>query len=415
MNGSVMDVNVGDGGESAISSSVSTSSLRLIDFHSVRTWWKSYMPVNLLDKVKCNETREFYERQNELLESYRAHSRDNVKYLSDIDAEFVENREDQQQQLTDDSDPENTPLLAENHDHAHAEKVKAAVIISNVCNFVLLFAQIIAFASSHSLSLMANLIDAVLDLVAGFVVYTAWRMQSSRDKYKYPIGRSRSEPLGVIGMACLMTAATLMTLEQSTQCLIAGAEGERGFVGLSPAVVALVLIALGTKLCLYLFCRSIDDVSAKSLAVDHVNDVISNAGSLTMAFLAQTVFWALDPIGGIVISCLIIYNWVKHTFEHVDNLLGRVASPQFHTIVTFIACNHHPLILKVDTVRCYHLGSGIFCEVDIVLPENLPLTIAHDIGESLQTRIERLEDVERAFVHLDTEFDHSPDIEHKIS
>ena len=40
---------------------------------------------------------------------------------------------------------------------------------------------------------------------------------------------------------------------------------------------------------------------------------------------------------------------------------------------------------------------------DIVLPFDMPLRDAHDIGEALQLRLEGLEDVERAYVHLDFE------------
>lgn len=38
---------------------------------------------------------------------------------------------------------------------------------------------------------------------------------------------------------------------------------------------------------------------------------------------------------------------------------------------------------------------------------------AHDIGESLQKAIERLPQVDRAFVHLDKDADHSASDEHK--
>jgi hypothetical protein len=38
---------------------------------------------------------------------------------------------------------------------------------------------------------------------------------------------------------------------------------------------------------------------------------------------------------------------------------------------------------------------------------------AHDIGESLQKKVESLEEVERAFVHLDFETSHNPTSEHK--
>lgn len=51
-------------------------------------------------------------------------------------------------------------------------------------------------------------------------------------------------------------------------------------------------------------------------------------------------------------------------------------------------------------------------QVDIELPEDLPLKEAHAIGESLQIKLEKLPEVERAFVHLDFECDHKP--EHSV-
>lgn len=55
---------------------------------------------------------------------------------------------------------------------------------------------------------------------------------------------------------------------------------------------------------------------------------------------------------------------------------------------------------------------GFKLQVDIELPEDLPLKEAHAIGESLQIKIEELLEVERAFVHLDFECDHKP--EHSV-
>lgn len=39
-------------------------------------------------------------------------------------------------------------------------------------------------------------------------------------------------------------------------------------------------------------------------------------------------------------------------------------------------------------------------EVDLVLPETMSLKEAHDIGQSLQDRLEMVTSIERAFVHL---------------
>ena len=66
-------------------------------------------------------------------------------------------------------------------------------------------------------------------------------------------------------------------------------------------------------------------------------------------------------------------------------------------------------MLAIDTVRAFHLSFGFLVEVDIVLPEDMLLHEAHDIGEALQIKLEALPDVERAFVHLDYEVTHAPE------
>ena len=50
---------------------------------------------------------------------------------------------------------------------------------------------------------------------------------------------------------------------------------------------------------------------------------------------------------------------------------------------------------RIDTVRAFYFGTSYLVEVDIVLPENMLLKEAHDIGEELQQKIEALSEVER--------------------
>ena len=47
------------------------------------------------------------------------------------------------------------------------------------------------------------------------------------------------------------------------------------------------------------------------------------------------------------------------------------------------------------------------------MDESLPLKISHDVSQALQRKLEGLEDVERAFVHVDYEAEHDVAEEHK--
>ena len=89
--------------------------------------------------------------------------------------------------------------------------------------------------------------------------------------------------------------------------------------------------------------------------------------------------------------------------------MGKTASPDYLQKLTYLCWNHHKDIRHIDTVRAYTFGSHYFVEVDIVLPSDMPLQEAHDIGEALQEKLESLPDIERAFVHLDYEYSHRPE------
>jgi divalent metal cation (Fe/Co/Zn/Cd) transporter len=104
-------------------------------------------------------------------------------------------------------------------------------------------------------------------------------------------------------------------------------------------------------------------------------------------------------------------NWIGTAQEQIANLTGISAPPEFLNQLTYMALNHDKNVTAVDTVRAYHFGNQLLVEVDIVLPKGMPLKQTHDIGESLQIKLESLDEVERAFVHLDWEFEHAP--EHK--
>ncbi|RLN51902.1 hypothetical protein BBJ28_00002190 [Nothophytophthora sp. Chile5] len=61
---------------------------------------------------------------------------------------------------------------------------------------------------------------------------------------------------------------------------------------------------------------------------------------------------------------------------------------------------HHPM-MRTDIVRAYHFGNNYLVEMEVILPEDMCVKDAHDISLDLQIKVEALENVERAFVHVD--------------
>jgi len=70
---------------------------------------------------------------------------------------------------------------------------------------------------------------------------------------------------------------------------------------------------------------------------------------------------------------------------------------------------HSSSIIALDTVRAWHSGPRLIVEVDVVMNPEDTLRATHDIAEELQTKLESLPDVERAYVHVDYETSHAPE------
>ncbi|RWV98502.1 hypothetical protein GW17_00038653 [Ensete ventricosum] len=189
------------------------------------------------------------------------------------------------------------------------------------------------------------------------------------------------------------------------------------------------------KFVLMLYCRSFNNQIVRAYAQDHFFDVMTNSIGLASSLLAVKFYWWMDPVGAILVSspantshlcelfCQLITlmqialytigTWAKTVVENVRTLIGKTAPSEYLTKLTYLIWNHDEHIRHIDTVRAYTFGSHYFVEVDIVLPADMPLSQAHDIGETLQQKLEQLTEVERAFVHVDFEFTHRP--EHKTT
>ncbi|KAJ6791562.1 metal tolerance protein 4-like [Iris pallida] len=174
----------------------------------------------------------------------------------------------------------------------------------------------------------------------------------------------------------------------------------------------IMLSATTVKLALWLYCRSSGNKIVRAYAKDHYFDVVTNVVGLAAAVLADKFYWWIDPSGAILLAVYTIINWSGTVWENAVSLVGQSAPPEMLQKLTYLVMRHDQQIKRVDTVRAYTFGVLYFVEVDIELPEELPLKEAHAIGESLQIKIEELPEVERAFVHLDFECDHKP--EHSI-
>eukprot|EP00934_Nitzschia_sp_Nitz4_P003714 Nitzschia sp. Nitz4//scaffold291_size36643//26867//28147//NITZ4_007768-RA/size36643-processed-gene-0.30-mRNA-1//-1//CDS//3329546142//3704//frame0 len=309
---------------------------------------------------------------------------------------------------------------------------KLALDLSLYLNLIITATKMAAYVKTMSLSVLAALVDSVLDVVSQAVLnYTEKHSGMQRSSAFYPAGASRLEPIGVLTCAALMGMASFEVLKESFETLVYKDSTledmtlEEEYVSFW-SMLGIVLVKLGLLwLCQKASHRrqgygsskasiQLADPTLEALAQDHWNDALSNgvaALALLFALYSPNLWW-LDPVGAIIISLYIIFSWYYTGKEQIEHLTGKSAPTEFIDELVELA-EHFDGRMAVDTCRAYHFGPKFLVEVEVVMPEHTLLKESHDLGMELQYEIEAREEVERCFVHID--YETRPYDEHVVS
>ncbi|XP_015060786.1 metal tolerance protein 9-like [Solanum pennellii] len=370
--------------QSVVDHSMSTWKLNTSDFHLPQHRSYDHHSFNFLHLLRAfrNQRKvvEYYKKQEKLLEGFN--EMDTINECGYLPGNLTE---DELKQL------------------AKGERI--AIHASNLANMVLFIAKVYASIDSRSLAVISSTLDSLLDLLSGFILWFTSNAMKSPNQYLYPIGKKRMQPVGLVVFASIMATLGLQILFESGRQLITKShpdrdpEKEKWMIGIMVSVTVI-------KFVLMVYCRRFKNEIVRAYAQDHFFDVITNSIGLATAVLAIHFYWWIDPTGAIIIALYTMSTWARTVLENVWALIGRTAPPDFLAKLTYLVWNHHERIKHIDTVRAYTFGTQYFVEVDIVLPEDMFLNQAHNIGETLQEKLEKLVQVERAFVHIDFDITH---------
>ncbi|KAI0889814.1 uncharacterized protein GGS22DRAFT_4276 [Annulohypoxylon maeteangense] len=277
--------------------------------------------------------------------------------------------------------------------------VTTAIYVNFTANVILLAGKIAVVISVSSMSVLASLVDAVLDFLSTVIVWTTTWLISRQDQYKYPVGRRRLEPLGVLVFSVIMITSFVQVALQSLQRL-ASPDHELIEVGV-PALSIMFGTVLIKGLC-WLWCRMVKNSSVQALAEDAMTDVIFNMGSILFPIVGfYAKIWWLDALGGLVLSLVVIFNWSRTSAQHIKNLSGCSATADQRNILLYLAMRFAGTIKQIQGLQAYHAGDKLNVEVDIILDASTTLRDSHDLCESLGYVLESVPIVDRAFVHAD--------------
>ena len=276
---------------------------------------------------------------------------------------------------------------------------KRATILGIIGNVVLFILKIIVGVIYNSIAVISDAINSFTDIIASVIVFISVKISGKRADKGHPFGHHRAEPIAGLIVAIFTGIVGFEVIKFAFERLL---EGD-GFVkGIAPLIVMGFTLVL--KLGMYVYTvkvgKKLNSTAILASAVDHRNDVFISFGALIGVGGAYFGYGMMDPIVALIIGVWIIYAGYKIGVTNLKFLIGEAPSEELmdkiKRIVLSVDC-----VEGINDVRAHYVGVLLQVEVHIEVDRKLTIYRAHTIGKKVQSKLERLEDVDRAFVHID--------------
>ncbi|RKF63038.1 Metal tolerance protein 3 [Erysiphe neolycopersici] len=284
---------------------------------------------------------------------------------------------------------------------ADHRKLQIAIYSSLVASLLLIVLQVFAAVTSNSLCLFTTMASAVFDPLSNLALIISNLAIKRVDLNKFPSGKSRIETLGNICFCFIMTSVSIFLIILAVRELLG--EATNGDTRLKlPSVIA-VVVAFIVKLSLFLYCWGLKDKYSQVniLWQDHRNDLFINGFAIIINIMGSKLRWWIDPTGTIIISIIVSFIWLRTMFGEFLLLIGITASFDIYQLITYICATHSLTMIRgIDTVRVYHSGPKMIAEIEILMDPDTSLCQTRHVAKELQIKLERLPDIERAYVSV---------------
>ncbi|XP_022849602.1 metal tolerance protein 11-like [Olea europaea var. sylvestris] len=138
--------------------------------------------------------------------------------------------------------------------------------MSNVASMLLFAAKVYASISSGSLAIVASTLDSLLDLLSGFILwFTAFSMQTP-NPYRYPIGKKRMQPLGILVFASVVATLGLQITLEFLHTLVSDDDEFNLTKEQEQWIIGIMLSVTLVKLFLLVYCRTFANEIVKAYA-----------------------------------------------------------------------------------------------------------------------------------------------------
>ncbi len=263
----------------------------------------------------------------------------------------------------------------------------------------LIIAKLTAWLLTGSVSVLASLVDSLMDALASGLNLLAVRWAITPADEDHRFGHGKAESLAGLGQAMFVAGSAIFLGLQAIDRILHPRPLDSTDIG-----IVVMLVSITCTACLVLYQRKVirltQSTAIKADSLHYLTDLITNLTIIVALILAHFGFDGIDPLFAIGLSLFILYNAYQIGYQSIHLLMDRELPDHIRQHIAELILSV-PKVQGVHNYRTRQSGSVYFIYLHLELDENLSFHEAHDVTLAVIKLITQTYPNTEIFAHQD--------------
>ncbi|APZ03766.1 MULTISPECIES: CDF family cation-efflux transporter FieF [Kosakonia] len=282
---------------------------------------------------------------------------------------------------------------------SYGRLVTRAAMAATIMASLLLVIKIFAWWHTGSVSILAALVDSLVDIAASLTNLLVVRYSLQPADEEHTFGHGKAESLAALAQSMFISGSALFLFLTGIQHLARPEPLQAAGIG-----VAVTLVALLSTVILVTFqrwvVRKTHSQAVRADMLHYQSDVMMNGAILIALGLAWYGWHRADALFALGIGGYILYSALRMGYEAVQALLDRALPDGERQEIVDIVTSW-PGVRGAHDLRTRQSGPTRFIQIHLEMDDHLPLVEAHLVAEQVEQAILRRFPGSDVIIHQD--------------
>lgn len=275
-----------------------------------------------------------------------------------------------------------------------------AAIAALVTVAVLIFAKGGAWMASGSASVLASLVDSVIDAAVSIMNFCAIRYSMKPADHEHRHGHGKIEGLSAMFQGAFIFGAGVFLVFESLSRFTRTVPIEAHMLSIQvmafSMVASIILVAIQNH-----SLKHVDSLAVASEKAHYATDIVLNGGVIAVLFLLYkgAPLW-VDPLFALLVVIYLGYTARKIVAGGLDMLLDRELPDEQRRLI-FKTIRAHKDVYNVHDLRTRKAGMRVYLYFDLELDPDKSLKEAHDVAQEVEQDLLALFPHAEIMIHKD--------------